>query len=52
MVSYTFRPFAGEGSADRRLKLTQGQGFLQFLQVSSVADPCDDYCHCNAVHQT
>lgn len=43
---------AGEVSADRSLKLMQGQGFLQFLQVSSVADPCNAYCHCNAVHQT
>lgn len=38
-----------EGSANRSLKHSQGQGFLpvlQFLQVSSVA--CIDYHHCNS----
>lgn len=41
-----------EGSGNRGLKPSQGQVFLpgmQFLQVSSVADPCIDYCHCDGV---
>ena len=43
---------ACEGGANRSLKPSKGQGFLpglQFLQVSSVAAPCIDYCHCNGV---
>lgn len=43
---------ACEGGANRSLKPSKGQCFLhglQFLQVSSVADPCIDYCHCNGV---